>query len=137
MASYFRSWLSNVSPRPIEDTQSKAIAIPSILEVSPPPSDDDDLDPDDDTPPAFPSLSSAQRVASEIPHILKDSQLMPPPPAPHLASRQPGVPPSSSLTVPTTAKPSKRKGKVVLAPGHGALDWANLKSSGKDLRVGP
>ncbi|EED78025.1 predicted protein, partial [Postia placenta Mad-698-R] len=27
------------------------------------------------------------------------------------------------------------RGKVALAPGHGPLDWANLKKSGQDLRV--
>jgi len=127
----FRRWLSIG----LENTQSNAI--PAILEISPPPSDDEDFDENDDTPPAFPSLSSAQRIAtpsSGIPRILTDSQLMPPPPAPHLATRQPGVA-TASLAVPTTTtKPTKRKGKVALAPGHGALDWASLKSSGEDLR---
>jgi hypothetical protein len=32
-------------------------------------------------------------------------------------------------------KPAKRLIKVPLAPGHSSLDWARLKSSGKDLRV--
>jgi hypothetical protein len=33
------------------------------------------------------------------------------------------------------AKEKKKKGKVPLAPGCGALDWARLTSSGANLRV--
>jgi len=100
---------------------------------------------EDDVPPAFPALNSAQRAASapqSIPTILNDSTLMPPPPLPDLASRQPGVPQakpqiaSSSLLAPlaTTERPKKPSRKVALAPGYGPLDWAALKSSGQDLR---
>lgn len=32
-------------------------------------------------------------------------------------------------------KQPKRRQKVILEPGHSPLDWARLKSSGKDLRV--
>jgi hypothetical protein len=87
-------------------------------------------------------MNSAQRAstpASRVPRILTDSELMPPPPLPRLASRTPGLPSSSSLNVPPTTtkapvKPSKRREKVALAPGHSPLDWAALKSSGQDLR---
>lgn len=139
MTSYLRSWLTTSIP-------AAAVEPPAILTVSPPPSDDEDdteTEKDDDSPPAFPSLNSAQRMNAGIPSILTDSQLMPPPPLPRLASRNPGVAvpsaPSSSLAVPTTTtkrppKPKKRD-KVALAPGHSPLDWANLKSSGTDLRV--
>jgi len=130
MTSYFRRWLSTGGTSSVDNND-----VPT-LEISPPPSDDEDLEQHDDTPPAFPSLASAQRASpsSGIPAILTDAQLMPPPPAPHLATRQPGVAtPKSSLSVPTTV-PSKKKGKVALAPGHGTLDWANLKESGADLR---
>ncbi|KIO14851.1 hypothetical protein M404DRAFT_119113 [Pisolithus tinctorius Marx 270] len=43
---------------------------------------------------------------------------------------------SSSLLSPlaTTQKPPKPSKKVALAPGFGPLDWAQLKSSGEDLR---
>lgn len=116
---------------------------------------------DDDSPPAFPSLSSAQRVQQApitiTPRVLTDSSLMPPPPLPALATRRPGVPSnptstSSSLFVPPSAsgslavppsttkrpaKPSKKRDKVALSPGHSPLDWAKLKSSGEDLRVRP
>jgi hypothetical protein len=62
-----------------------------------------------------------------------------------LATRTPGVttvaPRSGGNTLmlpPTTlkppTKPAKRE-KVALAPGFGPLDWANLKSSGADLKV--
>ena len=115
--------------------------------------DDDDYD---DTPPAFPALNSAQRATASSssrsngpPKILSNNVmgLMPPPPIPGLAKRTPGVPTTtpSSLLVPstpntlalptsTTKRPKVSK-KVQLAPGHGALDWANLKNSGQDLRV--
>ncbi|KAF8442286.1 cytochrome b5-like heme/steroid binding domain-containing protein [Boletus edulis BED1] len=37
----------------------------------------------------------------------------------------------------TTERPKKPSRKVALAPGYGPLDWASLKSSGRDLRVRP
>jgi len=134
--------------------------VPEIAEHEPE-LDDDDVDTitikgddDDDTPPAFPALNSAQRAATsssrsnEPPRILSNKAmgLMPPPPVPGLAKRTPGVPATSSnslfvpstpntLALPTsTTKRPKVSKKVELAPGHGALDWANLKNSGKDLR---
>ncbi|KAF7796447.1 hypothetical protein EIP86_007624 [Pleurotus ostreatoroseus] len=110
----------------------------------------------DDAPPAFPSINSVQRLPSSastasVPRILTDSERMPPPPPPALASaRRPGPSPPSSgsanlLGVPssggllalpptTTKPPPKVSRKVALAPGHGPLDWANLKKSGTDLR---
>ncbi|RUS18807.1 cytochrome b5-like heme/steroid binding domain-containing protein [Endogone sp. FLAS-F59071] len=39
------------------------------------------------------------------------------------------------LVAAATPQPKKRK-KVALEPGHSALDWARLKSSGEDLRGG-
>ncbi|KAF5342353.1 hypothetical protein D9611_001935 [Ephemerocybe angulata] len=116
-------------------------------------------DDDDDIAPAFPALNSAQRAGTSsakpaglAPRILSDTDLMPPPPLPGLAVRTPGVSlstrGSSSLGVPASSgglavppsttkappKPTKKREKVALAPGHSALDWANLKSSGADLR---
>ncbi|KAG6919164.1 hypothetical protein DXG01_008462 [Tephrocybe rancida] len=138
MTSYFLNWLTGTVPD----------AVPSFTRVSPPPDDDEgsetETEGDDDTPPAFPSLLSAQRVQS-TPRILSDSELMPPPPPPHLAQRTPGVNlaarssnASSFLTVlETTERPvkaSKNRNKVALAPGHSPLDWASLKTSGTDLR---
>ena len=157
MASYLKSWLYAQSPDPT------ASNVPSI-ETSPPAVEDDDdsetVHGDDDVPPAFPAVNSAQRAASgsgtqvgAVPRILTDAQLMPPPPAPSLAARRPGVsgatsignslavPSASSSTLlppPTTTKPPPKpakRAKVALAPGHGPLDWANLKKSGQDLRV--
>ncbi|KAI0367951.1 cytochrome b5 [Pilatotrama ljubarskyi] len=141
MASYLRNWLYSQNP---------TADIPSpTTETSPPaPEEDDDAETvhgDDDAPPAFPAIDSAQRAsqtsrAEPVPRILTDAQLMPPPPPPSLASRRPGVSGSSgsSLMVPpTTTKPPlqpAKKGKVALAPGHGPLDWANLKKSGQNLR---
>ena len=152
MASYIRSWLSYNSSEPIP-------AAPSIIPPTVNVDEEDDNDTvkgendDNDEPPAFPSIDSAQRIDSKpiVPLVLTDSNLMPPPPIPGRAVRTPGAPlPSSSgmLTVPSTgssltvpptttkAQPqTAKRQKVALAPGHGPLDWANLKKSGADLRV--
>ncbi|KAF9068981.1 cytochrome b5 [Rhodocollybia butyracea] len=143
MASFLRSWLPT-----LPYVSLNSLPNPPDIQTSPPSADDDDdgsntEKEDNDEPPAFPSLNSAQRMTtgdSSIPKILTDSQLMPPPPAPQLASRTLGVPPSrqGGLAVLTTVKPplkaSKKREKVALAPGHSPLDWAALKSSGQDLR---
>lgn len=124
--------------------------------------DDDDIAPAFPSLNSAQRLGSSTANASStiVPRILNDSDLMPPPPIPRLAVRVPGVQtPSSassslqlparstgtragsgSLAVPPSTtkpppKPTKKRGKVALAPGHSALDWANLKSSGADLRV--
>ena len=144
---------------------------PTIEMHSPPASDDgEDTETergkeDDDEPPAFPALNSAQRVQTQRKSNLTDAQLMPPPLFPASASRTQTAPngrvtfsnaslgakgssqpsslsPSTLALPPTTTKAptsldpnKKKKGKVALAPGHSALDWAALKSSGADLRV--
>lgn len=142
MTSYLRSWLYSGTSL----VESSTDEIPSLNTISPQASDDEDegeeTEREDDRPPAFPAINSAQRAASpSVPKVLTDSQLMPPPPLPSLAVRRPGVSnaPSDSLAVLTTTKPppkpSKKSKKVALAPGHSPLDWAALKSSGKDLRV--
>ncbi|KAG6335179.1 hypothetical protein ID866_3905 [Astraeus odoratus] len=130
------------------DNQTKKLAVPGSF-IDGDGDDGSETATEDDIPPAFPALNSAQRAsipssadASNIPAILTDSLLMPPPPVPGLASRSPGRPQpnsqaaSSSLLAPlaTTRKPPKPTKKVALAPGFGPLDWAQLKSSGKDLR---
>lgn len=156
MTSYLRSWVFGESPAATTVSEDSGI----FLNISPPSSgnEDDSEDEDNDTPPAFPALSSAQRLPSKpltssvpsitLPGILNDSQLMPPPPLPSKALRVPGAPvpySSSSLTPSTLALPptttkaplksAKRREKVGLAPGFGPLDWAALKASGTDLRV--
>jgi hypothetical protein len=157
MSSYLRSWFTSVPAAP------PSPPVPSIEEYEPEDDDDADTitikgddDDFDDTPPAFPALNSAQRATTSSssrsngpPRILSNrvTGLMPPPPVPGLARRTPGVPytTSNSLSIPSTpntlalptstTKRPKVSRKVELAPGHGALDWANLKNSGKDLRV--
>jgi len=182
---FLRSWLLGDAPisNPSTGNSPNESAEPELsISVSPPPSDPDDsregddVDGDDrnDTPPAFPALSSAQRLdapsrnglsakkadtppsALALPKVLTDTQLMPPPPLPSKALRVPGVAPapitrtpkftitttsssssSSSLALPpsTNKVPGKKfREKVALAPGFGPLDWAALKTSGKDLR---
>jgi len=162
MASYLRSWLSAPSSTlPLASQSTNNIpSTDAILTISPPHSSDDDdgiddkdeEDDDVDAPPAFPALSSAQRLQSStpatlgIPRILTDSALMPPPPLPPTrgATRGLDVPSASKgsllMPPPSTIKPPAKKGKkrekVALAPGHSPLDWAHLKSSGTDLRGG-
>ena len=46
---------------------------------------------------------------------------------------QPGGPDPTAGPSTVVPKPKKR-GKVALAPGHSALDWARLAQSGQDLR---
>ena len=162
MTSLLRYWLSTGTPAaPLPETSTSSS--PGIsFQVSPPEAgadDEDDEDgseteternPDDDRPPAFPSLSSAQRIKTasapslSVSRALTDAELMPPPPLPNRVNHSLGVgsqsPGSSTLLAvpPTTTKPptsSKKRGKVALAPGHSPLDWASLTSSGKDLRV--
>jgi len=145
MTSYLRSWLQGVTS--VADTKpTSVLPVQTVLEVSPTPSNHDKtegMEDVNDEPPAFPSLNSAQRISSpELPRVLTDSELMPPPPLPSLASRQPGVllsvQKSSSLSVPSTTQApnrTKKRGKVALSPGHSPLDWADKKASGENLRV--
>lgn len=148
MASYLRSWLPTLSvqqsnPEATEEEESPTTpTVPSLTIEN---SDDEDL------PPAFPAIESAQRISSasstssaSSSQWTSRSSLMPPPPSIPL-SRIPGPPApsaaSSLMPPPTTTKPptqlskSKKREKVALAPGHSPLDWAALKSSGTDLRV--
>lgn len=138
MSSYLRSWLPTLSlqqssPAPAteeeEEEEEESPTTPTNPSLSV-------QNVDDDSPPAFPAIESAQRIS------LAPSTLMPPPPIPALRIPGPPVPSSSSLMPPpSTTKPptqlskSKKREKVVLAPGHSPLDWAALKSSGADLRV--
>src|SRR5262249_40720083 len=147
MASYLYSWFT--SPTPAQQPTVDVAVIPPDEDA-----DDDgthtERGSDDDSPPAFPALNSAQRLQSsvppKIPSILDpnlDSKQMPPPPLPQLVNRAPGVPssrfgagtptagllsasPSTLAPPPTTTKPppkpSKRREKVALAPGFGPLD---------------
>ena len=131
MASYLRSWLPTLSLQPssLSTEEEESPTTPTNISFSV-------QQPDDDTPPAFPAIESAQRVS------LAPSTLMPPPAIPSRRIPGPSAPSASSLMPPpTTTKPptqlskSKKRAKVVLAPGHSPLDWAALKSSGADLRV--
>lgn len=146
MTSYLRGWFS---PGISSDVVS------AVTHNSPPPPPPSILDEDDegsatetegdrdnnDVPPAFPSLESAQRVRittdalDQGPRRLTDAQMMPPPPSIPLSSLHRTGP--GSLTVPpsTVKRPSKKREKVALTPGHSPMDWANLKISGQDLRV--
>jgi len=139
MSSYLRSWLPSLS---LQQSSSPAPATEEEESPTTPTPTNPSLfvqNPDDDSPPAFPAIESAQRIS------LAPSTLMPPPPIPALRVPGPPAPSSSSslMPPPSTTKPptqlskSKKREKVVLAPGHSPLDWAALKSSGADLRVCP
>ncbi|KAF7771606.1 hypothetical protein Agabi119p4_5917 [Agaricus bisporus var. burnettii] len=158
MASYFLNWLksgptSAPETGPTTATQPTNASVPTLTRHSPPP-DDEGSDTeteqdheDDDSPPSFPSLNSAQRAKSQpssiappnlLPKVLTDTQLMPPPPIPTKRLLNPprtNTPGSLAVPLTTTKKPAtKKREKVALAPGHSPMDWANLKTSGQDLR---
>ncbi len=139
MSSYLRSWLPTLSlqhssPAPTtEEEESPTTPTPTNTSFSL-----SVQNPDDDLPPAFPAIGSAQRIS------LTPSTLMPPPssiPAPRIpgppvpSSSSSLMPPPSTTRPPTQLSKSKNRAKVVLAPGHSPLDWAALKNSGADLRV--
>ncbi|KAH9052881.1 cytochrome b5 [Lactarius deliciosus] len=147
MASYLRTWLPTLSTqqsnfRTTEEEGSPTTPTNPTLTIEEP-------DADDDFPPAFPAIGSAQRISS-VPapsstHLIPQSTLMPPPPPPPVP-RIPGppapssgsslMPPPTTTRPPTQASKTKKREKVVLAPGHSPLDWAALKTSGADLRGG-
>ncbi|VDB92273.1 unnamed protein product [Peniophora sp. CBMAI 1063] len=145
MSAYLRSWLpSSLAPAPSaptdsEDTDSQTT--PTNITVDLP-------EEDDDVAPSFPAQNSAQRASSsralDVPRILGDSALMPPPPVPAPVRNPLGtpssggglLPPSVTIKNPALSPAQKKRQKVALAPGHSPLDWANLKKSGEDMRGG-
>ncbi|KAI6039871.1 cytochrome b5 [Pisolithus marmoratus] len=150
--SYLQNWFSPGSvttPSSSGSNQENKQTVPGSFVVEEELDDGSETATEDDVPPAFPSLNSAQRASvpvladdTTIPPVLSDSALMPPPPVPSstMASfsglQSSTRTASSSLLAPlaTTQKPPKPSKKVALAPGFGPLDWAKLKSSGQDLR---
>ncbi|KAG9014016.1 hypothetical protein FRB94_000213 [Tulasnella sp. JGI-2019a] len=153
MSSYLNGWLTTgwtgITPRTV--AKPSAPPPPEIATIAPLDSSQD-LDDgfEDDTPPAFPSLNSAQRSLgpTQFPSSQSgsksaaDAKLMPPPPPPLLrlnegsAETSLALPDSTLKKPPNTNSKKKSRDKVALTPGHSMLDWANLKSSGQDLRVG-
>jgi hypothetical protein len=161
MASYLSSWswlfgtpTSTSTPPPDKVTPTVNEDTPEI-EIVPPKEEEEDAESDDgydtDRPPAFPALNSPQRAAASTTQrqntvVLNgkgtaSKGLMGPPPPPLRLGQQTGASlganlgASNSLAPLTTTKVVKKSRKVALAPGHSTLDWANLKSSGEDLRV--
>ncbi|KAH8090454.1 cytochrome b5 [Filobasidium floriforme] len=116
----------------------------------------DDVNADEDAPPQFPLPDSAQRSrasgTTETPVPTFEIEVDEPedeedeydgPPTPRAGAKSlpatsvAAVPASLPLPPSTTTKPNpaiKKRQKVALAPGCSPLDWAKLKSSGKDLR---
>jgi hypothetical protein len=129
----------------------------SLLQLPPPPPSislpsEDSEDLEDDSPPPFPLLNSAQR--SSAPSTCSTPSLsvqappsftITPPSALRLIDDEDDGGSSSlgaglggreggkkSLATPTTTtKVFKARGKVALSPGHSPLDWARVKSSGR------
>jgi hypothetical protein len=163
MTTAFRNWLSsaslfNTAP---DDTSSEIVVQEPVDDAVD--SGEDTAKEDDDRPPAFPAMNSAQRASSSpsappvvsIPAIVSvappagstDATLLIPPMPGRIGQRIPGVAPTNTkakpsantlMLPPSTTKPStkaKKGEKVALAPGFGPLDWAALKTSGADLRV--
>lgn len=158
MTSYLSGWLpASLTAAPASTAETPKVASPPPPPLPPPEivmsspdakEEDEDLQPDDDDrPPAFPLLGSIQRssgpaqllASSRTPTF--NSKAMPPPPAPMARAQQRDVGTSLALPESTIKKPpntnpkKKARDKVALAPGRSMLDWAQLKSSGKDLRV--
>ena len=108
MTSLLRYWLSTGTPAATVPETNTSNSSGITVQVFPPSTgagaDDDDgseieteRNPDDDDhPPAFPSLSSAQRMKTSSPslsvsRVLTDAELIPPPPLPNRANRSLGV----------------------------------------------
>jgi hypothetical protein len=138
MTSYLRNWLLG-APTEAPPAQNTPQESPEIEIV--PPEDKDGGDSDDgydtDRPPAFPALNSPQRASSSANtrSTGNNGGLMAPPP-PRISGAS-SASSGNSLAPLTTTKVVKKSRKVALAPGHSTLDWANLKTSGVDLRVCP
>ncbi|CEL55153.1 Cytochrome b5 reductase 4 OS=Xenopus tropicalis GN=cyb5r4 PE=2 SV=1 [Rhizoctonia solani AG-1 IB] len=75
----------------------------------------------------LPSVSSNGLLTSNAPTQQKNTISMP-------SAGSLALPPSTTKPMPNVNTKGKARAKVALAPGHGALDWASLKSSGVDLR---
>jgi hypothetical protein len=144
MTSYL-TWLLGISAQP-------AHAAPPVISTEPPkieiiePVEEEEHYSDDgydtDRPPAFPALNSPQRAAASSKPLQNTSGvglMSPPPPRLKTGAASSGAQPTAANTLAplTTTKVAKKNRKVALAPGHSTLDWADLKSSGVDLRVCP
>lgn len=147
MTSYLRSWLLG-APTDVQNTNTpQTIIEPPDIEVIEPQEEDEpnsDDGYDTDRPPAFPAINSPQRAAAtsrEIGNTPTRGLMAPPPPRSSLSPQalrlgdQSSADSSGNLAPLATTKVAKKPKKVMLAPGHSTLDWANLKSSGADLRV--
>lgn len=163
MASYLSSWLFG-TPATTTNTQSHNqpssqinknahLEAPDIEVIAPAESEEADSDDDGydtDRPPAFPALNSPQRAASSSQTKTKivtlngkstassnggKGLMAPPPPRLGASLNVTTAATDGSLAPLATTKIAKKSRKVALAPGHSTLDWANLKTSGADLRV--
>lgn len=84
---------------------------------------------------SFPAVNSQQRVGSNSSSGSVYENRRPPPPVfkGKGSLAPPPVTSSSSGLSPARGPPKPRK-KVALKPGYSAIDWANLRNSGKNLR---
>lgn len=87
-----------------------------------------------DKPAAAPSISVPPAVKEDAPAKSQRNGSLAPPPA--AGSSRPMASSSSSLKPQDTImKPSKRREKVALEPGHSPLDWARITANGGDPSV--
>lgn len=144
MTSYLRSWLlgapSEPTPTPLPEIRNEPPEIEIIEPVEDEGRNSDDDGYDTDRPPAFPAINSPQRASTSsksTSNTLSKGLMGPPPPrlGTQARSLSAQVNEANSLAPLTTTKIAKKSKKVALAPGHSTLDWANLKTSGEDLRV--
>jgi hypothetical protein len=142
MTSYL-AWLLGTSAQPAQAALPAIFTEPPEIEIIEPVEEEEHYSDDGyetDRPPAFPALNSPQRAAASSKSLQNTSGigLMGPPPArlkAGAASSGAQHTAANSLAPLTTTKVAKKNRKVALAPGHSTLDWANLKTSGVDLRV--
>ena len=135
-------------------------AIPGWSRPDPKSTKEEEEEEDLDIPPPFPLLNSHQRSQAPVPSTPSFSVA---PPSPPRIEEEPAselniailpdatpigdmAPPPSTTVKPNfglqaggdgskkTTETKKKKGKVALAPGCSALDWARLTQSGKDLK---
>ena len=137
MTSYLRSWLLGAPVEPAPQTQLRRVEDTPEIEIIEPqddPAEESDDGYDTDRPPAFPAINSIQRASGSSKQQSSSTPrgLMGPPP-PRLSASSSSAP--TTLAPLATTKVVKKSRKIALAPGHSTLDWANLKTSGEDLRV--
>ncbi len=152
MTSYILGWLAGGETKSAtidDDDESASSGVSIAVDAPPVPDDGDESDSDrSDTPPAFPSLNSAQRLGGNrltttwtssngtdpLPKVLSDALLMPPPPLPNKALRVPGVPSiTSSSSTSSYSSSSRSTSSSLLALPTSSSSSSSLLSAPSSL----